>query len=72
VPGRHTSPPEGVADTDAVISREHALEELGLEPGATAAEVEAAYSARTRQNGGLNGSEKLSRGREVLRGSEDS
>jgi YidC/Oxa1 family membrane protein insertase len=50
------------------MTREQALEELGLVPGATAAEIEAAYRARARQNGSLNGSEKLSRARDVLRG----
>jgi YidC/Oxa1 family membrane protein insertase len=50
------------------MTREQALEALGLEAGATASEIEAAYKARARQNGSLNGSEKLSRAREVLRG----
>ena len=45
-----------------------ALRTLGLEPGATASQIEAAYRARARQNGSLNGSEKLSRARDVLRG----
>jgi YidC/Oxa1 family membrane protein insertase len=52
----------------ARMTREEAFEALGLEPGATAAEIEAAYKMRARQNGSLNGSEKLSRAREVLRG----
>jgi hypothetical protein len=52
----------------ADMTREQALETLGLEAGATASEIEAAYKARARQNGSLNGSEKLSRAREVLRG----
>jgi hypothetical protein len=50
------------------MTREEALEALGLEPGATAAQIDAAYKTRARQNGSLNGSEKLSRAREVLRG----
>jgi YidC/Oxa1 family membrane protein insertase len=54
------------------MTREQALRTLGLEPGATASQIEAAYRARARQNGSLNGSEKLSRARDVLRGSESS
>jgi hypothetical protein len=50
------------------MSRAEALEALGLEAGATAREIEAAYKARARQNGSLNGSEKLSQARDVLRG----
>jgi YidC/Oxa1 family membrane protein insertase len=50
------------------MTREQALRTLGLEPGATASQIEAAYRARARQNGSLNGSEKLSRARDVLRG----
>jgi hypothetical protein len=57
---------------NARMTREEALEALGLEPGATAAQIEAAYKVRARQNGRLNGSERLSRAREVLRGSEGS
>jgi|KBSSwiStaDraftv2_1062776.scaffolds.fasta_scaffold03711_10 YidC/Oxa1 family membrane protein insertase len=58
------------ADTPpkAQMTREEALEALGLEAGATAAEIDAAYKVRARQNGSLNGSEKLSRARDVLRG----
>jgi YidC/Oxa1 family membrane protein insertase len=52
----------------AQMTREEALEALGLEAGATAAEIDAAYKVRARQNGSLNGSEKLSRARDVLRG----
>ena len=52
----------------AAMTREEAFEALGLEPGATAAEIDAAYRARARQNGSLNGSEKLGRAREILRG----
>jgi YidC/Oxa1 family membrane protein insertase len=54
--------------TKAQMTREEAFEALGLEPGATAAEIDAAYRARARQKGSLNGSEKLSRARDVLRG----
>jgi hypothetical protein len=50
------------------MTREQALRTLGLQPGATGSEIEAAYRARARQSGGLNGSEKLSRARDVLRG----
>jgi hypothetical protein len=39
-----------------------------LAPGATAAQIEAAYKVRARQKGGLNGSTRLSQAREVLRG----
>ncbi len=63
--------PSGDGDGKAVktqMTREEALEALGLEPGASAAQIDAAYKARARQNGSLNGSEKLSRAREVLRG----
>jgi len=56
----------------AEMTREQALRTLGLEPGATASQIEAAYRARARQNGSLNGSEKLSRARDVLRGTEGS
>jgi hypothetical protein len=54
------------------MTREQALRTLGLQPGATASEIEAAYRARARQNGSLNGSGKLSRARDVLRGGEGS
>ncbi|MBX9589954.1 MAG: membrane protein insertase YidC [Hyphomonadaceae bacterium] len=54
----------------AEMTREQALQTLGLQPGATPTEIDAAYSRRTRQNGSLNGSEKLSQAREVLRGKE--
>jgi len=50
------------------MTREEAFEALGLEPGASVAEIDAAYKTRARQNGSLNGSEKLSRARDVLRG----
>jgi hypothetical protein len=52
----------------ADMTRQEALEALGLEAGATVAEIDAAYKTRARQNGSLNGSEKLSRARDVLRG----
>jgi hypothetical protein len=52
------------------MTREQALTTLGLEHGATAAEIDAAYKVRARQNGSLNGSEKLNRARDVLRGGE--
>jgi YidC/Oxa1 family membrane protein insertase len=52
----------------AHMTRQEALEALGLEAGATAAEIDAAYKTRARQNGSLNGSERLSRARDVLRG----
>jgi YidC/Oxa1 family membrane protein insertase len=64
--------PEGdgrAAPAKAAMTREQALRTLGLAPGATAAQVEAAYRARARQRGGsLNGSERLSQARQVLRG----
>jgi len=70
---RDGKPGDGEAVTPKTdMTREQALRTLGLEPGATATEIEAAYKARERQNGSLNGSEKLSRAREVLRGSEGS
>ena len=50
------------------MTREQALKTLGLAPGASAAQIEAAYKARTRQRGSLNGSPRLSQAREVLRG----
>jgi hypothetical protein len=52
----------------ATMTREQALKTLGLAPGATAAQVEAAYKARARQKGGLNGSARLNQARDVLRG----
>jgi YidC/Oxa1 family membrane protein insertase len=52
------------------MTPEQALKTLGLEPGATATEIDAAYMRQARKNGSLNGSEKLSRAREVLRGKE--
>jgi YidC/Oxa1 family membrane protein insertase len=58
----------GAKPSNAQMTREEAFSALGLEPGASAAEIDAAYKARARQNGSLNGSEKLSRARDVLRG----
>ncbi len=52
------------------MTREQALKTLGLEPGATETEIDDAYTRQARKNGSLNGSEKLSRAREVLRGKE--
>jgi YidC/Oxa1 family membrane protein insertase len=51
-----------------IMTREQALKTLGLAPGASAAQIEAAYKVRARQKGGLNGSSRLSQAREVLRG----
>ena len=50
------------------MTREEALRALGLQPGATPAQIDAAYRARARQKGSLNGSERLNRARDVLRG----
>jgi len=70
---RDGKPGDGEAVTPkADMTREQALRTLGLESGATVSEIEAAYKVRARQNGSLNGSERLSRAREVLRGSEGS
>jgi OXA1/YqjG-like inner membrane protein len=68
---RDGSPDGGTASAKPDMTREQALRTLGLQPGATQKEIEAAYRARARQNG-LNGSAKLSRAREVLRGGEGS
>jgi hypothetical protein len=59
---------DGAAAPKAGMTREEALEALGLESGATPAEIDAAYKARARKNGSLNGSEKLTRARDLLRG----
>ena len=56
------------AEPAKAMTHKEALDALGLEPGATAAEIDAAYKSRARQNGSLNGSEKLNRARDVLRG----
>lgn len=52
------------------MTREQALQTLGLEANATPTEIDAAYKRHTRQNGSLNGSEKLNQARDVLRGRE--
>ena len=57
-----TAPPD--------MTREQALKTLGLEPGATPTEIDDAYKMHARQNGSLNGSEKLNQARDVLRGRE--
>jgi YidC/Oxa1 family membrane protein insertase len=59
---------DGASPPTPEMTREQALRTLGLAAGATPGEIEAAYRARARQNGSLNGSEKLSRARDVLRG----
>jgi hypothetical protein len=56
------------ASTD--MTRDQALKALGLGPDATETEIDAAYNQQARKNGSLNGSERLSRAREVLRGKE--
>jgi YidC/Oxa1 family membrane protein insertase len=61
--------PEG-SSTD--MTREQALKTLGLGPGATETEIDAAYNTQARKNGSLNGSERLSQARDVLRGKEGS
>jgi hypothetical protein len=50
------------------MSREQALEALGLESGATVSEIDAAYRQLAKQNGSLNGSGRLSEARDILRG----
>jgi YidC/Oxa1 family membrane protein insertase len=50
------------------MTREQALQALGLTPDATESEIDAAYRKHARQNGSLNGSERLSQARDVLRG----
>jgi YidC/Oxa1 family membrane protein insertase len=52
------------------MTREQALDVLGLKPGATRSEIDAAYSKRAGKSGSLNGSERLSQAREVLQGKE--
>ncbi|MBO0766966.1 MAG: hypothetical protein J2P50_20570, partial [Hyphomicrobiaceae bacterium] len=66
--GAAVAPKSEAAVSKAEMTRAEALQALGLEPGATASQVEAAYRARARQNGSLNGSEKLSQARDILRG----
>ena len=58
------------SNSGSEMTREQALRTLGLEPGATDTEIDAAYKKHVPQNGSLNGSEKLSQAREVLRGKE--
>jgi membrane protein insertase Oxa1/YidC/SpoIIIJ len=56
-----------VSSDGARMSREEALEELGLKQGATQKEIDAAYNTRAKQNG-LNGAgSRLSEARDVLR-----
>jgi YidC/Oxa1 family membrane protein insertase len=50
------------------MTQEQALEALGLKAGATDNEIDAAYKKHARQNGSLNGSERLNQARDVLRG----
>jgi YidC/Oxa1 family membrane protein insertase len=50
------------------MTREQALQALGLTPDATESEIDAAYKKHARQNGSLNGSERLSQAHDVLRG----
>jgi YidC/Oxa1 family membrane protein insertase len=52
------------------MTREQALKTLGLEAGATESEIDDAYKRHSRTNGSLNGTERLSRAREVLLGKE--
>jgi YidC/Oxa1 family membrane protein insertase len=64
---------DGKRPAGSNMTREQALETLGLQPGATPTEIDAAYKLRARQkNGSLNGSERLSQAREVLRGKPQS
>ena len=62
----------GGASASSAMTREQAFKTLGLEPGATATEVDAAYKKHARENASLNGSGKLSEARDVLRGREGS
>ena len=62
----------GGASASSAMTREQAFKTLGLEPGATATEVDAAYKKHARENASLNGSGKFSQARDVLRGSEGS
>jgi YidC/Oxa1 family membrane protein insertase len=66
-----SAPPLGdgsAAPVKPVMTREQALKTLGLAPGATTAQIEAAYKARARQHSNLNGSDRLNQARDVLRG----
>ena len=60
----------GGASSGNGMTREQALDVLGLKAGATASEIDAAYSKRAGKNANLNGSERLSQAREVLQGKE--
>jgi hypothetical protein len=62
----------GDASASSAMTREQAFKTLGLEPGATATEVDAAYKKHARENASLNGSGKFSQARDVLRGGEGS
>jgi len=62
----------GATAASSDMTREQAFKTLGLEPGATATEVDAAFKKHTGENASLNGSGKLSQARDVLRGSEGS
>jgi hypothetical protein len=66
--GDGATAPTQVPASKPIMTREQALKTLGLAPGATAAQIEAAYTARARQRSGLNGSARLNQAREVLRG----
>ena len=61
---------EAIASGD--MTHEQALKMLGLQAGATATEIDAAYTKHARKNGSLNGSGQLSQARDVLRGTEGS
>lgn len=69
-----SEPPSGSATATAPgdMTREQAFKTLGLEPGATETEVDAAFKKHTGENASLNGSGKLSQARDVLRGREGS
>jgi hypothetical protein len=67
-PAADTASATSQAAADEAMSREQALEALGLESGATASEIDAAYRQLAKQNGSLNGSGRLSEARDILRG----
>jgi YidC/Oxa1 family membrane protein insertase len=60
----------GAGTSTPAMTREQALKTLGLEAGATESEIDDAYKRHSRSNGSLNGTERLSRAREVLLGKE--
>ena len=60
------------SESSGDMTREQALKTLGLQAGATETEIDAAYKKHAHKNGSLNGSEKLSQARDVLRGRESS